>query len=73
MKIQRDFGRAATVDQAANFYYTTSPAILSIVKVNKAQCKKIPQFVQHYKLTLCAVCGILMMSRGEGEEQPAGQ
>ena len=42
-----------------------SPANLSISKMNKIIAQENPIIVQHYQLTFGAVCGILMMSRGE--------
>ena len=42
-----------------------SPNNLSIGKINKNQYQNSPEFVQHYLLTFGAVCGILLVSRGE--------
>ena len=39
--------------------------ILSIRILHKLPAAFYPVFVQHYQLTFGAVCGILMMSRGE--------
>ena len=44
-----------------------SPSNLSIGKINKIITKRNPVFVQHYLLTFGAVCGILLVSRGDRE------
>ena len=41
--------------------------ILSIRKLHKHPAAFSPEFVQHYQLTFGAVCGILMVSRGDRE------
>ena len=61
-----DFWRAAHVPRQREFPLYHSPANLSIGKMNKIIAQENPVFVQHYLLTLCAVCGILSLSRGKG-------
>ena len=38
--------------------------------MNKIIAQENPEFVQHYQLTLCAVCGILLVSRGMRDYHP---
>jgi hypothetical protein len=47
-----------------------SPSNLSIGKIDKYLGLFFPVFVQHYLLTFGMVCGILMVSRGEGTNPP---
>ena len=51
---------------APNYHYTTAPAFLSSGILHKDRPQKLPKFCAFCTLTSGTVCGMIIVSRGEG-------